>query len=515
MSEKNKKGEEISQTIVLKPLWGLRPGIYLTVLYGIILALIIFFLLFFPGLNKPYGRMTFSSEPRGTAVRMDDVYIGSTPFTFDVPAGNHRFTFVLPGFEEKNHDIDVEGRVFASLFFPKKIHIHETMKTDDPVNAFVMGAKSFSEWSFAGEATAVFQHPMDLSNAAYRIGFVNNPDDRMMMQEILKASARFASTKTAARDLIRAKFLADNAGKALSPLSALRSIKDAAEYVSDIDGAPFWLASLLGEEHVSTIADSALYAEESGSSFTPAFGAYDNNVIRVKSLVFRKIPAAGNRIHHEQFDGDFWIAENPVTRADWDAFVNENPKWRAKNRDALIAEGLVSNAYLRDINDSRYPESIAPGISWFAAKAYCDWLSASIDDSLSNYVAQVPVGTNKEAIFVQTTKIRLPTENEWEYAALYNNAIMLEDGSRTAQIMRMMGSFWEWCEDPFVPLNHLPASIEAVEMLSSPKRAVRGGGSWADSRTQADMYLRGSLEPDTSSPFTAFRPVIVISGGSR
>ncbi len=517
MSSKNKKGEHLSKgaqaskaaqaskgvqaspdSITLKPIFGIRPGVYLTVLYAAVFMLILFFLLVFPGLRNRYGRIRFSSEPWGAAVRMDDVYIGTTPFTYDVPKGARRFTFVLPGFDEKVLDVDVKGRIFASLLFPQKMDIHETIEISDPVNAFTLGAASFSAWSFAGESTSVYQHPMDLSSAAYRVGFVNNPQDRTMIQEILEASARFASTKTAARDLIRAKFIADNAGKAVSPLSALTSIKDIAQYLSDAEGASFWLGAIAPEEAVPAIVDSAWYAEESEYHFSPVFGAYDNSVMNVKNLVFRKIPAKNAFMYNEKFDEDFWICETPVTQSDWDAFVRENPKWSADNIDALISEGLVTDTYLMGINDSRYPRPVVPGISWFAAKAYCDWLSASINTA-SNYVVQT------------TTEIRLPTEMEWEYAAAYSSNAASEYGET---VMRMIGSFWEWCEDPFVPLNNLPASREAIGALSSPKRSVKGGGSWIGSGVSGGIRARGSLEPNSSSPFVSFRPVIAINNGT-
>jgi hypothetical protein len=425
---------------------------------------------------------------------MDDTFIGTTPFTFDVPAGNHQFTFVLPGFIEKNQHIDVKGNVFASLFFPKKMKLHELMETNDSVNAFAAGAQSFAEWSFAGEATSIFQHPMDLSAAAYRIGLIKNQEESSSIQEIIKASARFVSTKTAARDLIRAKLMADNSGKAASPLSAVTSIKDIAQYLADTDGTSFWLSSFLPEETVSAIVESEWYAEEAEKSFAPpVFGAYDTNAVRVKNLAFRKIPAANNSIYNEQFSSDFWISENPVTQADWDAFVSENPEWSANNRDNLIAEGFASDNYLTEINDSRFPRSFVPGISWFAAKAYCDWLSASLDTALQNY------------------EVRLPTEAEWEYAASYNSEII---AARGTSVMTMIGAFWEWCEDDFVPNNFLPASKEAIDTVSSPKRPVKGGASWFDSQTSANIRARGSLEPTSSSPFVSFRPVIAINNGN-
>jgi formylglycine-generating enzyme required for sulfatase activity len=135
-----------------------------------------------------------------------------------------------------------------------------------------------------------------------------------------------------------------------------------------------------------------------------------------------------------------------------------------------------------------------PGISWFAAKAYCEWLSASLDSGMGDYT------------------IRLPTEMEWEYAALYGNKSAEETGTAP---MRMVGSFWEWCEDPFVPMNNFPASQESINLVSSPKRSVRGGGSWFDSRVSAVITTRGSLEPNSTSPFVSFRPLITIKDGNE
>lgn len=488
-AEKSQEKDSVS----FKPVLGIRPGIYLSIAYAAVFLLILFFLFVFPGLKNPHSRISFTSEPWGSAVRMDDVYIGTTPFLFDVPSGVHQFTFVLPGFEEKKTDIEIKGRIFASLFFPKRMKMHQTIETSGQVNAFVLGAQSFADWSFAGASTAVYQHPMDLSKAAYRIGFVPNPDDRLMTQEILKASVRFAATKTAARDVIRGKFLLDNAGKAASPLSALSSMKDMVQYLAHTEGSSFWLASLLPDEAVSELIESSWYWEEAQSSAQNnvplTFAVHDNSVTRVKNLVFRKIPVNNASLYNEEFNGDFWLCESLITEADWDVFIDENPKWSANNINALVREELVTDAYLQPINDSRYPLSVVPGISWFAAKAYCDWLSASLDASFAGYA------------------VRLPAEDEWEYAVSYNKEVMEKNGRG----LQMIGSFWEWCEDPFTPLHTFPALPEAVNTVSSPKRSVRGGGSWYDSRRSSSLQTRGSLEAKSSSPFVSFRPILVIN----
>ncbi len=493
MPSKKKKGEPISKdTITFKPIMGIRPGIYLTVLYVLALILILFFLLIFPGLVNRHSRVTFTSNPWGAAVRMDDVYIGSTPFTMNIPKGSHRFTLVLPGFDKKNLDATIQGRIFGSLFFPSKMTINETLNTPDPVNAFTLGARSFSEWSFAGEGIAVFQHPMDLSEAAYRIGLVNNPAERTKINEILKASARFAHSKTASRDLIRAKFIIDNNGKAASPLSAVKSAQDIIQYLADIPGSSIWLGAMLPGDASSKIIDSSWYEEEAELSFNPVYStAYDNNTVRIKNLVFRKIPAGESVMYNQKIDRDFWISETEVTQADWDDFVRENPEWSKGNMDTLISEGLITDDYLMYPDSPNYPRPTVPGVSWFAARAYCDWLSRSLGASMADYT------------------VRLPREIEWEYAAQYSNKVLAGHGT---PLVNMLGSLWEWCEEPYVPLNYLPASPEAIALVSSPQRPVKGG-AW-NFRGSANILTRGSLEPKSCSPFVSFRPVIAFYNGN-
>lgn len=72
----------------------------------------------------------------------------------------------------------------------------------------------------------------------------------------------------------------------------------------------------------------------------------------------------------------------PVSQADFLAFVSAHPKWQAQRVPALFADANYLRGYR---NDALRP---AVNVSWFAANAYCKARGA-----------------------------RLPTTNEWEYAA--------------------------------------------------------------------------------------------------
>jgi formylglycine-generating enzyme required for sulfatase activity len=139
---------------------------------------------------------------------------------------------------------------------------------------------------------------------------------------------------------------------------------------------------------------------------------------------------------------------------------------------------LVTADYL-----SPYPENPVPAVSavsWYAAEAYCRWLSEQLPTSFAGWEA------------------RLPTETEWEYAAKFAGA--------QGDITDLFGGFWEWCVEPYAPLNFFPGGAAGTRN-SLLERAVRGG-SWINPPGTVGAETRASLPPAFCSPFVSFRPVI-------
>jgi hypothetical protein len=291
------------------------------------------------------------------------------------------------------------------------------------------------------------------------------------MEETLAAALRFGVTRAALRDLLRAKFLLDNQGLSPSPVTLLRSVGDILETLGDSPGAARWLADTLGKEAGPAVTASAWYKrdieeiEALRGNDSPGALPSPGRTITLEGLRFVEIPGDS---------GGFFICETTVSAGAWDAFLEASPQWKGENTAALMKDGLVNSDYLKTLAFPGAPAEGVSGVSWYAAGAWCEWFSSRLPPAWSSW------------------EVRLPAEAEWEYAA----------GVRGAG----MGDYWEWCGNPFVPLDFFPPLDEALEPLS-PERPVRGG-AWINPPGSVSRETRGSLSPVSCSPFVSFRPVL-------
>ncbi|MDR0643520.1 MAG: PEGA domain-containing protein [Treponema sp.] len=414
---KNKKLEiQTEDEVHLEPVFGVQPKVYLACLYGLATAVILFFVLFYPGISNPGTVLLAESEPEGAAVFVDGVYQSTTPARIFVPKGKRIVKMSLPGFSPWEQPIEVKGGLFASLFFPRKQGVRETLTCVEPEKAFAVGASDFAAWSFTGEPTSAYQIPQSLSEAAYRVA----PDtDIAMLNSVLEAAVRFASNRASLRDLIRAKCLVDNAGAAVSPFSLLASAQNAVAYLNKNPGAASVLSGLLLTPQPEKIVNSAwIKKNEQDSTIEkkPLLAPGKREKIIIAGLLWTEIAEGTD---------SFFLSET-IPAWSWELFLKEAPEWSLG----------VPAGYSKE------------GVSWFAAKAYCKWLAAQTDTS----------ELEKKLYLPRIESARLPFKKELETAARIG---FVFDGQK-----------YEWCEDFFAPFDFLSAEAESISSVGSPERAV-------------------------------------------
>ncbi|MDR2632002.1 MAG: SUMF1/EgtB/PvdO family nonheme iron enzyme [Treponema sp.] len=485
--------------IRLPVLLGIRPGLYLLFLYSLILLSVLFLVFLYPGLSNPGSVLVLRSEPLGAAVRVDGVYRGSTPCEIFVSKGSHPLEMTLPGFEAYRQDMAVEGRLAASLFFPRKEALSPRLKETSPGAALLAGAADYAAWSFTGEPSSSYQIPQSLSEGAYRSG--PGAGDRLSyrrMDGLLKSAARFASTRAGLRDLIRAKYTLDNGGLSPSPLSLIYTTEAVAAYLSQTPGSGLWLEGILPAEMAAILRKQPWYTKQAQdrAGLIPGSrlqGPRSGAPLSLGSLLFREIPAGTLVPGGGLFPGEvpveaFRMAESEVPVASWEAFLEARPEWGLEHTPILLEQGLVTEDYLVSLERPASERSdffSVTGVSWYAAAAYCRWLTALLPESLADY------------------EVRLPTEREWEYAAWAEPEAGLRD---------MLGGHWEWCGDPYAPYPFLAEEAEAQEEIASPERVLRGG-AWINPPGSVEPGTRASLPPAFCSAFVSFRPVLAPKPG--
>jgi len=477
----------------LKPILGLRPGVYLAIAGAAVILIVLFFILLYPGIARPGAVVVFTSEPEGAALRIDDIYAGSSPCRVFVPRGEHTIEAVMPGFETKRVECAIPSRLFASALFPRRYDLSVTLASADPAAALAMAAYDYASWTFGGEPYAAWQIPLSLSEGVYRVG-----GNAAEADDLLNAAARFAVTRAALRDLVRASTLAQNGGNVPSPLTLPHAAAQAAAFLSRNTASAAWLADTLPAESAGVLISSAWYQNRLAAFAAVTAGevlaqrsdpSLPVSQIRVGGLLFMGmgggVVAQGEPFPYQSPVDDFFICAEAVPSPAYADFLDANPRWRADRREELEQQGLVNNEYLADFDGSiplsGWRDLGVTAVSWFAANAFCEWLTGKLPDSFSGW------------------EIRLPTEAEWEYAA---------NSAQKWGITAMESGAWVWCADPYVPLPFIAAPPEAIAAVGSPERPVRRVSLLYALISNGMAGTRGFLPPVTCSPFVSFRPVI-------
>lgn len=515
----------------LKPLFGLEPGKWLAALLGLCLIIVLFLILVLPGLLRDGSLVRFDSLPRGAAVRVDGVYLGTTPCEAFVASGERSVLVSRPFFAPYDERIEVRGRVIASLVAPRRARIEPELAPLDPKGLLSSSYAEYAAWALSGKPTATFQLPPVLSESLLALAEAGASAALPRAEAPALAARALAAAPgpESARDALRASFLAA-AGGAPSPLGLVAGLEALAAAEGSNPSLLPYLEAILPEAARARLSAldgyEALAAKVPAPRLAPAEASRAGASLSVGGVLFRAVPAGRFTMRGSLPDGGLlpyeaelpasYLAAAETSRSDWARFLAENPEWSPANRAALLARGDVDEAYLADWESPGLAGSLpVTQVSWHAAKAYCDWLSR-----------RAPAGF----------EVVLPSEALWERAASLGGAFSgaskavlyaaarkgpEASGSRGADALGFLdlrGNVWEWCGDAYLAAPALAAKAPSAQAPSAPgayvvpERTLRGG-SWANAADSVPLEARGSFEPSRSTPFLGFRPALVPSSG--
>mgnify|MGYP006274021895 CR=1 FL=1 len=526
--------------VQLRPIFGVEPPQYLPWIYGGVLAIILFALLFLPGIVNPGAEVTFTSQPDGASVYLEGTRIGATPLATFVEAGPREVRISKPFHAPETRNIRVSRRLFGSLFVPKKQEVAVTLSLRDGAALVNDAAQRFSAWSLAGDQHAQYQYPPVISEAVQTAYAAGTDAGHALSGTMLERAMADVHTTAMLKDYARAFLIDASRGSALNPFGVARAARRTAEEMDARPALSHALAAALPEEMAETFRANPWF-DEFTSGYVTGYIPYTSessgqNGLALETIAgyrFVRIPegtfvqgldqSGSPLISPPRYQppivrrvGSFMILDREVTRRLFRQFITEDSPWHPNRTRELRSAGLVADEYLSWFTEDPSQDARpATHVSYPAAEAFAEWFQSRLPPAYEG------------------ADVRLPTEAEWEWAARAAAAApedavfrggaegpraLTVDRAPGAPVADLLGNVWEWTSSWYHPASYAAAEREAPDTRivtdaffagrPGDHRVVRGG-SWVNPPRSVGVVTRGSQPPEASTSFLGFRIVIV------
>jgi len=522
--------------VVLKPFLGMSPGLYLTILYALLILFVLFMLLFYKGLRDRGEYLRVTTFPPGASIRVDGLYVGSSPCEVLVKQGGHTVTVRKPHLDEFVLQETFRGPLFGTLFVRPRRDLNIVLEIADPASLVRDSLHDFAANPHIPEI--LLETVWSGSNSSSIIPELN---------DFVDESKYFVTNSLQLHSYLHAFSALESNSGAMTPNSLLAAINKIVQLNQKYENFPFWLAVALQDEGAQRVVDTpwftavlADYRDGYGElrsrlpSVTPTGGAA---TMVVQGLRFVTVPG-GQLLQGDGEDGfasvqlphpvsvpSFLMSEVEVSNGLFQAFIEENPEWAPSNGSTLVDQGLVDEQYLSSwpnaTDQPDWTDLPVTNVSFHAAQAFCQWLTSRLPPAYADF------------------SVRLPFESEWEWAA--RGGLVGADyptGRPSAEdrflsegiegpspvggsvpngygLLDMTGNVWEWCLDWYSPVKYLFSSLNpdnndfdsGGELPLGAEKVIRGG-SWANDQELIKVTTRGSQPPDWCTPYLGFRVVL-------
>jgi gamma-glutamyl hercynylcysteine S-oxide synthase len=485
----SKKKAEKPVEIKLKSILGIPPGLYLLILYSFIVITVLFLVFFLPGIINNGSLVKFSTTPDGAATYCDDVYIGSGEFTTFISKGNHTFRFEKYGYDSESIELKTGGRLLFSWIFPRKESLNVPLNLDSLESYLSNKAKTLYEWSYITDYSSNYFYPELYTELARDLSETDLSANQISrISDFYKLTSALISSEEMLLDYIVGEEILNEIYK--TNFSDFDNVEFLKSYFSNDDTLKI---SSMVEEKASLQIKQYNYAEIIKLLETEFFLFSADNVILGDMAFTTTSPLT--EFPYQISLNPFAISTREISVKDFSLFIEQNPYWAKDNSQELLEDGLIDDQYLLDM-DIQNPDGLPiRNISWYAAKAYTDWISALlIQENTGVYMS-------------------LPSTSQWQYAAkLFKNTYtkVLSSAPAFAKTpVNFLGNVWELCNDTYLPTGSALFLNIDDELDSEWTQRTVMGGSWANSASDINIFTIGSIEPFSCSEFIGFRTVLM------
>lgn len=448
----------------------LRPGKYILISLITVILLAVFLLFFLPGIVKGGRYVTFTSSMSSVGVIIDGKYTGSTSGTnYFIESGSHEAEYIKNGITIGKDTLEIDHPVFATLFIRRTQTVDIVPSQTDGLyeSIFDSTLESVVSYSAVLSYDETYNYPPLYTSYARDVSAIGIRD----VSSDFHLLSSFVTTGEMLDDLKAAAAILDENGVKYSTadLTVLDSLISGNGENTDCT-----LLSPSGNAHYTSDG----FYSYSGESFTMGV----NGKVSIETM---------NTLPVTVITSDFDLAQFYVTEYEYALFTKENPYWAKDNLETLIADGMADEYYLAGITLSTAYVSNLPvrNISWYAADAYCRWLSEKTG-----------------------TEYRMPSEAEWYQAAssaegrAYASSILSLDNSSHTSPLSMLGGLWEFTSSAYVPLSRIDGMTYDAGDLSQSDIIVKGG-SYINDPSDISRETVGVMRREVCSDYTGLRLV--------
>lgn len=484
----NKRGSEQDiqiEPVHLTPFLGMRPGVYLTILYVLVFVVVLFLVGFLPGILGSGKRVTFSSTVEPAAVSVDGTYVGSAPVTVFIEPGTHEAVYSFNDEFSESVTFEVAHPVFFTWLIPRTqtVHAESFIRTLPAFRTYLERMfEQLVSWSVPSPSEQYHRPPVlrQAADTAKQLGIQGS--EELFMQFLASAfayiqdSTSLEEAKSILASLDDAGYIGENNHNSLErTLEMIEPLFD--ESTRSVVGLPSFAQEI-------PLTRTALTVPGDGNPSVTGFHYDGLTFVKGKpvEVAYPAVHAMGVTSEVEEFS----IAALETSEYQWARFMEANPYWAKSNLEKLVADDMVDAQYLAGV----YPTVTVPSnrpirnISWNAAKAYADWLSQ---------LTGIPVF--------------LPSEEQWEVAAYsvkerpyLSSTVTIADSAGPSA---MLGGLWEFTSTPYVPLSRFLGGVQAF--TSTVGEVVVKGGSYLNDPSAVERTTVGVLSRTECSETTSFR----------
>ncbi len=521
-----KKQEPVQvEPVKIKPLWGMKPGKWLTILYLVIMILAVFLIGFLPGILNGRMRVSFTSPAGVSAVYIDGKYAGGTPFTAWVSSGEHKVEFKVYGNTIETATLKVGHPLFLTWVFPRSMKFSGTQTVNPSLSAEihrqflsdVLAQSAVIQYDethhypplftdFAALGLPVDQDAMELAfacitsaqmlsdaksaAATLKLDYDFSLQDALFLGQISPSGSSEPSTQSESSPSSPAT-PSTPAASSGSVTPAASSTTSAHSEHSAAELASKFAASQTPIESTITLSDDTLNAGPLSFTGKKVSKGIFSMGQSSPSLDYQSSVSALTNV---QNNTEFSISDFEVSDYQYTLFLEANPQWKKDNLETLKSEGKADDYYLAGVTASLlFPSNKSiRNISHQAAQAFCDWLSQQ----------------SGRTVF-------LPTEEQWSaaFSALsqpqQQKSLLVT--SKSGSLDSMLGGVWEMTSTDFIPLarafrildpaayDKLMASVSAFQLSGSK---IIKGGSYLHEDNGSSV---GLIDPSECSDTAGFR----------